>query len=352
MKVGTKLFSVIALMSLIVLAVGCIGFYVARVSHEGLVTVYRDRVEPLEQLKTLSDKYAVDIVDLTHKTRDGSFSWADARKNVTEAQNTITWKWQEYLATSIDPEEKKLVDEAIPLLKKADEAVARLKVILDKEDREELRRFAATELYPAIDPLTLKITALVDIQLVVAKLEYRKSETSYQKGKLYSGMLIVAGLILSGLLATFIIRRLLADLGGEPSYVREIARSVADGDLSIAVATDDERHGSVLWAMKVMVDKLRALIFEKDAKNLQLENMSKALDERIAELETTLEQVKQLEGLISICAYCHKIRDDQNSWQQLERYISEHTEAKISHGMCPDCLKIEVEKLDAMRPVP
>ncbi|MEI6215370.1 MAG: MCP four helix bundle domain-containing protein [Desulfuromonadales bacterium] len=351
MKVGTKLFSVIALMALVVIAVGSIGFYAARVSHEGLVTVYKDRVEPLEQLKTVSDMYAVNIVDTTHKARDGAVSWADARRNVAEAQKTVTRKWQDYLATYLDPEEKKLVDQAIPLLKKADEAVASLNAILDREDREELRRFAATELYPAIDPLTRKIDALVEIQLVVAKKEYQKSETSYHNGKLYSAVLIVAGLLLSGLLATFIIRRLLADLGGEPSYVREIARTVADGDLSIIVATDDDKHGSVMWAMKVMVDKLRVLISEKDAKNQQLEHMAKELDAKVVKLETALEQVKQLEGIISICTYCHKIRDDQNSWQQLERYISAHTDAQFSHGMCPDCLKIEMEKLDAMGPV-
>lgn len=55
------------------------------------------------------------------------------------------------------------------------------------------------------------------------------------------------------------------------------------------------------------------------------------------ELEAALAQVKKLEGIIPICMYCKKIRDDQSSWQQLEKYISEHSEAKFSHGVCPDC---------------
>jgi DNA-binding response OmpR family regulator len=56
-----------------------------------------------------------------------------------------------------------------------------------------------------------------------------------------------------------------------------------------------------------------------------------------AELEAALVRVKQLEGIIPICMHCKKIRDDQESWHQLEAYISNHSEAQFSHGMCPDC---------------
>lgn len=55
------------------------------------------------------------------------------------------------------------------------------------------------------------------------------------------------------------------------------------------------------------------------------------------ELEAALARVKKLEGIIPICAYCKKIRDDEKSWHQLETYISEHSEAIFSHGICPDC---------------
>lgn len=48
-------------------------------------------------------------------------------------------------------------------------------------------------------------------------------------------------------------------------------------------------------------------------------------------------RIKQLEGIIPICAYCKRIRDDHEIWQQLERYISEHSEALFSHGVCPEC---------------
>ncbi len=55
------------------------------------------------------------------------------------------------------------------------------------------------------------------------------------------------------------------------------------------------------------------------------------------EREEALTRVRKLEGIIPICMYCKKIRDDQNSWQQLEQYITDHSEALFSHGMCPHC---------------
>lgn len=61
------------------------------------------------------------------------------------------------------------------------------------------------------------------------------------------------------------------------------------------------------------------------------------LTDKVALLEVALAKVKQLEGIIPICMYCKKIRDDQESWHQLERYITEHSEAHFSHGICPEC---------------
>jgi PAS domain S-box-containing protein len=55
------------------------------------------------------------------------------------------------------------------------------------------------------------------------------------------------------------------------------------------------------------------------------------------ELEATLTRVKRLEGIISICMYCKKIRTEEDAWEQLENYITAHSDAWFSHGICPDC---------------
>ncbi len=55
------------------------------------------------------------------------------------------------------------------------------------------------------------------------------------------------------------------------------------------------------------------------------------------ELEKTLSELKVLRGLVSICAQCKKIRGDDGSWLPVEKYVSEHTHARFSHGYCPSC---------------
>jgi len=76
-----------------------------------------------------------------------------------------------------------------------------------------------------------------------------------------------------------------------------------------------------------------------------------SLAERVRELEEALANVKQLQGLLPICSYCKRIRDDHNYWQQVESYISGHSGAIFSHGICPECfekfVKPELNKLKA-----
>lgn len=57
-------------------------------------------------------------------------------------------------------------------------------------------------------------------------------------------------------------------------------------------------------------------------------------------LETAMEEIKTLSGLIPICSNCKKIRDDKGYWQQVETFIEHHTKAGFSHSICPDCFKI------------
>jgi hypothetical protein len=57
----------------------------------------------------------------------------------------------------------------------------------------------------------------------------------------------------------------------------------------------------------------------------------------LLELEEALSQVQRLQGLLPICCYCKKIRDDKNYWHQVEQYVSEHADVQFSHGICPEC---------------
>lgn len=77
--------------------------------------------------------------------------------------------------------------------------------------------------------------------------------------------------------------------------------------------------------------------------HLELKRRNDLIREQRDQLEAALARVKLLEGIIPICMYCKKIRDDKDNWQQLEKYITEHSEALFSHGLCPQCYEKEMD---------
>jgi len=67
------------------------------------------------------------------------------------------------------------------------------------------------------------------------------------------------------------------------------------------------------------------------------------------ELNDALSRVKRLEGFISICSYCKKIRTERQTWEQLEKYFTEHSDAMFTHGICPECAEKQREIISGMR---
>lgn len=63
---------------------------------------------------------------------------------------------------------------------------------------------------------------------------------------------------------------------------------------------------------------------------------------RVSELQVALANVRTLSGLLPICAYCKRVRDDKNYWQQIEQYVGDHSQAEFSHGICPECLDAQL----------
>ena len=66
-------------------------------------------------------------------------------------------------------------------------------------------------------------------------------------------------------------------------------------------------------------------------------DLQSSLTARVGELEAAISQIKRLEGLLPICSYCKKIRDEQNLWHQVESFIGDHAPVEFSHSICPGC---------------
>ena len=74
--------------------------------------------------------------------------------------------------------------------------------------------------------------------------------------------------------------------------------------------------------------------------------LQEGLAARVEELQSALSHVKQLSGLLPICSYCKSIRSDENYWQQVDTYVTQHTDAKFTHGICPKCFDTISKELD------
>ncbi|MBL8799159.1 MAG: response regulator [Planctomycetia bacterium] len=80
---------------------------------------------------------------------------------------------------------------------------------------------------------------------------------------------------------------------------------------------------------------------------VRLVGLQRDLAERVRQLEEALAQVKQLSGLLPICAWCKKVRNDQNFWLQVEDYLASHGDLRFTHAVCPECLAQMAAKLKA-----
>jgi sigma-B regulation protein RsbU (phosphoserine phosphatase) len=76
---------------------------------------------------------------------------------------------------------------------------------------------------------------------------------------------------------------------------------------------------------------------------VRMVELQQSLAKRVRDLEEALAHVRQLQGILPICSYCKKIRDDQNYWHQVENYISTYSDTRFSHSVCPDCYRAEAE---------
>jgi hypothetical protein len=129
-----------------------------------------------------------------------------------------------------------------------------------------------------------------------------------------------------------------------------------DFDTPLCLLDTDEIDHAVRIALTRSHDEIyEPIVVRSSSGGLKLIHMQVLLlelarvhERQSRELRETLSRVKQLEGIISICMYCKKIRTDADSWDQLEVYITNHSEALFSHGLCPECFDQQLKDIRNM----
>ena len=124
---------------------------------------------------------------------------------------------------------------------------------------------------------------------------------------------------------------------------RRVRGLAEDSPAYLILLTAKHTTSDIVTGLDAGADDYIAKPFQRDELRARVQvgvrvaRLQEALAGRVRELREALNNVKQLQGLLPMCSYCKKIRDDSNYWQQVETYLCAHSAARFSHGICPDC---------------
>ena len=128
-----------------------------------------------------------------------------------------------------------------------------------------------------------------------------------------------------------------------PDVCRQMRESPSIIPPYIIMLTARQGAKEVVQAMQAGADDYLTKPYYRDELRVRVQvgvrmiELQEKLADRISELQDALDRVKRLQGIIPICGYCKKVRDDEDYWQNVESYIATHSDAEFSHGVCPSC---------------
>ncbi|MBP4052169.1 methyl-accepting chemotaxis protein [Chromobacterium violaceum] len=290
LTIAQRLAAMVCALLAIPVLVGWYGLHTQEGILGDFATTYNDRVVCLKQLKIVGDGYAVGIVDNAQKLHNQSQTVAGFLANLQKAQLDVRQQWGDYRATYLTPEEKRLADQAEAAMANANRSVDKLRQIVQSGDAAALQHYVDREMYPALDPVSQRISALVDLQLRVAAEEFSQSQQRAAFSHAANIALIAVGVVVGFLLAWVIVRGLLSELGGEPRDVVALAERIAEGDLDQKLAVKPDDHHSIVASMARMQSALIQLVRNMQDITLRLSNSATELAAASEQVATSAEE--------------------------------------------------------------
>jgi len=132
---------------------------------------------------------------------------------------------------------------------------------------------------------------------------------------------------------------------------RRIRRDPALAHTYIVLLTAREGRADLVNGLEAGADDYVVKPFDLDELRarvnvgIRVAALQERLADQVKELQETLSKVQTLSGLLPICSYCKRIRNDQDYWEQVDAYVTEHSSVRFSHGICPSCLPAVREEL-------
>jgi len=244
-------------LTMIIGAVGAV--FALQIANKKIDTIVADRVLPMEQLKVVSDAYAVSIVDTAWKARTGQIGWDQASRNVAAAEAAIHEHWGAYAATYMTPDEKALAAEVRQVMGGAEAAAKELQGLLAAHDEVGLAQFTETRMYAVIDPVSDRVSKLIDLQIKVARAEGAAARRTYLQF-----MWATAGCMLIGVLVlAFAWRTVVVGVSRPLEALAAVMRRLAGGDNAVDIPAQGRADEVGQMAAAVVTFKDNALQRER-----------------------------------------------------------------------------------------
>jgi len=288
MSIKARLSVALILLGLSTVLVAASGLMALNSASDVTRSIVVTRVEPLRELKLVSDAYAVNIVESMQKVGSGVLTWQFGQSNILNAKGVIKFQWNAYLKNDLTPDEKKLADGVSAAMAKAGPVVDHLNDLLSSGDVASIADVAQHQLYPIIDPISSAISRLIDMQVKASEAQY---QASLDGRTLSLAIMGGAGLValLSLVFAVFVVFR------GVSRPLHETQKTIsriAAGDLDTAVPylSKKDEIGRIAAAIQVFLEKSQA-IRDLDAANAARAALERGRSDAMSSLVSGLSHV-------------------------------------------------------------
>ncbi|MBZ0126039.1 MAG: methyl-accepting chemotaxis protein, partial [Rhodocyclaceae bacterium] len=311
MKVGVKLGLGFGVVLLLLIAVAVVGINRLANINDALGDIVRDKwpkVGLLQEGLAGVNEIGLSARDMALSTDRESAQ--KAKERMLEARNGIGKAWDKLRPLLSQPKGKEMFAGILEARERYIAAQNQLIKLVEEGKRDEAALFLNTEFRPAAAEYRKRVNALIKFQGDLMSETGVEAEHTVSAARTLMLALGVAAVLLGIAIGFLITRGLLRQLGGEPDYAADVARKVADGDLTVVVATKAGDTSSLLFAMRGMVEKLSGVIGEvrssadglsaaSEQVSATSQSLSQGASEQAASLEETSASIEEMSASIN-----------------------------------------------------
>lgn len=268
-------------------------------ANDGVDRIYEDRVVPLQHLKIIADEYAVQVIDAVNKANAGILTGAEALQGIQAARKNIAHKWRDYRGHSLGDVELKMATDAEQLFVMANRSLDRLETGIKQVGLGNIEgQLAAYDgpLYQDIDPISEKISSLINLQLQIAAEERRNVQTVYTTSLTIMLVLGVCLMVILAVLGLLVYRSIRQPLDALRFAMNEVAEK-SDLTAMVEVSSHDElgqmseNFNQMLARQRVLIGGISSATLQLASAAEEMSSISEQTNQSIGHQRMEIEQV-------------------------------------------------------------